>query len=73
MVKKIEISGNSGTGQLGLDGRIVGAGKDSLSRQEREEVGLLKSALQKYVRRRLGERAAYVAYQLSNKKTGWIL
>jgi hypothetical protein len=44
-----------------------------LSRDEREEVGLLKSALQKYVRRGLGERAAYVAYQLSNKKTGWIL
>jgi hypothetical protein len=73
MIKKIERSGNSGTGQLGLDGRVVGNGTESLSREEREEIGLLKSALQKYVRRGLGERAAYVAYQLSNKKTGWIL
>jgi hypothetical protein len=72
MIKKMENSGNSGTGQLGLDGKVVGNGMESL-REEREEVGLLKSALQKYVRRGLGERAAYVAYQLSNKKTGWIL
>jgi hypothetical protein len=73
MIKKMESSGNSGTGQLGLDGKVVGNGMESLSREEREEVGLLKSALQKYARRGLGERAAYVAYQLSNKKTGWIL
>ena len=73
MIKKMESSGNSGTGQLGLDGKVVGNGMESLSREEREEVGLLKSALQKCVRRGLGERAAYVAYQLSNKKSGWIL
>jgi hypothetical protein len=73
MIKKIESSGNSETGQLGLDGKVVRNDMESLSREEREEIGFLKSALQKYVRRGLGERAAYVACQLSNKKTGWIL
>lgn len=56
--------------QVNLDGKDV---EESLSRREREEVGVLKSALQKYVRRGLSEKAAYVAYQLSDKKTGWIL
>lgn len=56
--------------QVNLDGKDV---EESLSGREREEVGVLKSALQKYVRRGLSEKAAYVAYQLSNKKTGWIL
>jgi hypothetical protein len=55
MTKKMESSGNSGTGQLGLDGKVVGNDMESLSREERKEVGLLKSALQKYVRRGLGE------------------
>jgi hypothetical protein len=73
MIKKMGNSGNSGTGQLGLDGKVVGNGMESLNGEEREKVGLSKSALQEYVRRGLGERAAYVAYQLSNKKTGWIL
>jgi hypothetical protein len=57
---------------VNLDGKDVGS-EESLSGREREEVGVLKSALQKYVRRGLGEKAAYVAYQLSNKKRGWIL
>lgn len=73
MIERIKNSGNSETEQLNLDGKGVRNSKEPLSREEREEVGLLKSALQKYVRRGLGERAAYVAYQLSNKKTGWIL
>lgn len=73
MAKQKESSGNSGTGQLGLDGKVVGNGLGSLNRQEREEVGLLKSALQKYVRRGLSERAAFVACRLSDKKTGWVL
>jgi hypothetical protein len=73
MIRKMEISGNSGIGQLGLDGTVVGNGLESLSGEERERVGLWKSALQKYVRRGLGERAAFMAYQLSNKKTGYVL
>lgn len=75
MTKKMESSGNSGAKtdeekQVNLYGKAV---EDSLSWREREEVGVLKSALQKYVRRGLSEKAVYVAYQLSNKKTGWIL
>jgi len=42
--------------------------------EEREEnVQLLKSVLQKAVRRGMDEKAAYAAHRLSNKKTGWIL
>lgn len=58
--------------QVNLEGKDVGS-EESLSEPEREELGVLKSALQKYVRRGLGERAAHVAYLLSGKKTGWIL
>lgn len=57
--------------QVDLSGKAVAI--ESSTRKEQEQVGVLKSALQKYVRRGLGEKAAYVAYQLSNKKTGWIL
>jgi hypothetical protein len=31
MIKKMESSGNSGIGQLGLDGKVVGNGMDSLT------------------------------------------
>lgn len=79
MAKKMESSGNSEAitdevfeKQVDLFGKGVGS-TESLSRREREEVGVLKSALQKYVRRGLSEKAAYVTYQLSIKKTGWIL
>ncbi len=74
MTKKNESSGNSETKtkekQVNLDGKAV---ENSLNWRTKEERGILKSALQKYVRRCLSEKAAYVAYQLSNKKTGWIL
>ena len=70
MEKKMESSGNPETGQVDLEGKVM---EDTAPSSAREEVGLLKSLLQKSIRRGLSEKAAYVAYQLSNKKTGWIL
>lgn len=40
---------------------------------DNEEAQVLKSVLQKAVRRGMVEKAMYSAYRLSNKKTGWIL
>jgi hypothetical protein len=58
--------------QVDLEGRKV-VNEESLTRKEQEQVGVLKSALQKYIRRGLGERASFAAWRLSDKKTGWIL
>jgi hypothetical protein len=63
MIKKMESSGNSETGQLGLDGRRVG-GTESLVGLEREELGIWKSVLQKAVRRGMTEKAMYAAWKL---------
>ena len=59
----MESSGNSETGQLGLDGKRVG-GTESLVGLEREELGIWKSVLQKAVRRGMTEKAMYAAWKL---------
>jgi len=58
--------------QVDLTGKVAKS-ELSLSDQEREEASVLKSMLQKSVRRGKVEQAMYAAYKLSTKKTGWIL
>lgn len=58
--------------QIDLSGKVTGS-EESLSNKEREEASILKSMLQKSVRRGKVEQVMYVAYKLSTKKTGWIL
>jgi replication-associated recombination protein RarA len=58
--------------QVNLLGK-VSENEESLKEQERREAAIWKSALQKYVRRGMVEKAMYAAYRLSTKKTGWIL
>lgn len=58
--------------QVDLKGKVAGS-EESLRSKEREEASILKSMLQKSVRRGKVEQAMYAAYKLSTKKTGWIL
>jgi replication-associated recombination protein RarA len=58
--------------QTDLTGKVAGS-EESLNSKEREEASILKSMLQKSIRRGEAERAMYAAYKLSTKKTGWIL
>jgi len=58
--------------QIDLTGEVARSEK-SLNNKEREEASILKSMLQKSVRRGKVEQAMYSAYKLSTKKTGWIL
>jgi len=58
--------------QLDLRGKVAHS-EESLTSKEREEASILKSMLQKSVRRGEVERAMYASYKLSTKKTGWIL
>lgn len=63
MDKKMGSSGNSESGQLGLDGKRVG-GTESSSWRQSEELGIWKSVLQKAIRRGITEKAMYAAYRL---------
>jgi hypothetical protein len=63
MMKKMESSGNSETGKLGLDGKVIG-GLESSTGSQREELGIWKSVLQKAIRRGMTEKAMYAAYKL---------
>lgn len=58
--------------QVDLKGKVAGS-EESLNSKEREEASILKSMLQKSVRRGKVEQAMCAAYKLSTKKTGWIL
>ena len=58
--------------QVDLRGKVA-LSEESLTSKEREEATILKSMLQKSVRRGNAEQAMCVAYKLSTKKTGWIL
>lgn len=58
--------------QVDLAGKVAHS-EESLTNKEREEASILKSMLQKSVRSGEVERAMYASYQLSTKKTGWIL
>jgi len=55
-----------GSGQLDLIG-------ESVAKMDRNELALEKSALQKYIRRGLVEKAMYHAYAMSTVDTGWSL
>lgn len=57
--------------QVNLSGKAVD--EESLNNKEREEASILKSMLQKSVRRGKVEQAMYASYKLSSKKMGWIL
>lgn len=65
MTKKMESSVNSESGQLGLDGKVVGS-VESLGSIQSEELGIWKSVLQKAVRRGMTEKAMYAAYRLAS-------
>jgi hypothetical protein len=74
-MKDEELSDNSedvGARQTDLTGGLVDGSKDE-ELLPREEVQLLKSVLQKAIRRGRVEQAMYVARRLSTKKTGYIL
>jgi len=58
--------------QVDFTGKAVGS-EESSNSKEREEASILKSLLQKSIRRGEIERAMYASYKLSSKKTGWIL
>lgn len=58
------------TEQTDLYGRILG---EEIEQMGREDAQILKSVLQKSIRRGMVEKAMYTAYRLSSKKTGWIL
>jgi replication-associated recombination protein RarA len=60
--KKLE----SNEKQLDLNG-------ETIVKPERSEVALEKSALQKYIRRAVVEKAIYWAWKMSTKETGWSL
>lgn len=55
-----------GSGQLDLIG-------ESVAKMDRNELALEKSALQKYIRRGLVEKAMYHAWVMSTVETGWSL
>lgn len=48
-------------------------GKEIANIEEREDVAVLKSALQKCIRRGWTAKAMYFAYKLSTKETGYVL
>ena len=56
--------------QTNLHGDVI---NEKVEEMDNEEAQVLKSVLQKAVRRGMVEKAMYAAYQLSNKRTGWIL
>lgn len=71
MINKTSQKNDLTSKQTTLSGSIVDQNAEEV--ETREDVQVLKSILQKAVRRGMVEKAMYAAYQLSNKKTGWIL
>ena len=70
MIGKRSVEKNSATKQIDLLGDVISEKVEVL---DDEESQILKSVLQKAVRRGMVEKAMYAAYRLSNKRTGWIL
>ncbi len=70
MINKRTEENDSIAKQTNLYGDTV---NEAVEEKNNEDAQLLKSVLQKAVRRGVVEKAMYAAYQLSNKRTGWIL
>jgi len=70
LIKEKEDEKNTETEQIDLYGHII---SEEIEEIGKEDAQVLKSVLQKTVRRGMVEKAMYTAYRLSNKKTGWIL
>lgn len=70
LIREKDKEENEETEQIDLYGHII---SDEMKTMNKEDIQILKSILQKAVRRGMVERAMYVAHKLSNKKTGPIL